>query len=121
MTKTKVTDHPIARLSFVVSRRGQKGRCFWSVAATGDYSHDCKIGEGLALEYLAYEEADEDGPGHLPQIVADMPRTLTGVEVGFLSIVAYAAGAGAWRARQIADYWRKAEAQRAAQKPRRAA
>jgi len=38
-------------------------------------------------------------------IVADMPRELTGVEVGFLTMVSYAAGAGAYRARQVAAYW----------------
>jgi len=72
-------------------------------ATTG---RDCKIGGALALEYLAMEEADTHGPGHLPKIVGDSSRApLTGVEVGFLTMVAYAARAGADRAREIAAYW----------------
>ncbi len=75
------------------------------VKSTGDYAADCVTGQRLALEYLAYEEADKGGPGYLPSIVADMPRKLTGIEVAFLGMVAYAAASGAWRARQISAYW----------------
>jgi hypothetical protein len=106
--------HPIAELSFVADRDGktlpkptgdQWPRCFWNVTPTGDYWRDCVIGRALGLEYLALEEADAGGPGHLSNIVADMPCALTGVEVGFLTMVAYAAGAGATRARAISAYW----------------
>jgi hypothetical protein len=106
--------HPIAELSFVADRDGttlprptddQSPCCFWNVTPTGDYGKDCEIGGRLALEYLALEEADIHWPGHLPKIVEDMPRQLTGVEVGFLVMVAYAAGAGADRARKIAAHW----------------
>jgi hypothetical protein len=104
----------IAGLSFVASRDGktlpkpigdQCGRCFWNVAATGDYTQDCDTGARLALEYLAFEEADVGTPGHLQWIVEDMPRTFTGVEVGFLQMVSFAAGAGAKEARRISAYW----------------
>jgi hypothetical protein len=108
-----VVDHPIARLSFVKtldrlheSPSGRSsGRCFWDVRPSGDYVADCVTGETLALEYLAYEEADT-GPGTiLALIVGDMPQKQTGVEVGFLIAVAYAASAGAQRAREVVAYW----------------
>ena len=71
---------------------------------------DDKLGHALALEYLAFEEADTHGPGHLPKIVADMPRSLTAIEIGFLTLVAYAASAGADRAREIVAYWEEQSA-----------
>jgi hypothetical protein len=107
--------HPdISRLSFVAARDGktlpkpkgnQLGRCFWHVKPSGDYGKDCVTGRALALEYLALEEEDTGGQGYLPLIVGDMPRALTGIEVGFLTMVSYAAGAGAQRARKINAYW----------------
>lgn len=119
--------HPFAALSFVADRdgktlpkprKGQTPRCFWHVKSTGDYSRDCDIGEALALEYLAFEEADVGGPGNLQMIVGDMPRQLTGVEIGFLIMVSYAAGAGAGHARQVSSYWDRCRAQT---KPKRSA
>jgi hypothetical protein len=110
-TKTKTG---IAGLSFVADRDGktlpkptgrQLPRCFWHVKPSGDLLSDDKIGQCLALEYLAFEESDKEGPGLLQHIVTDMPRDLTGVEISFLSLVAWAAGAGAERARQIVAYW----------------
>lgn len=102
-------------LSFVASRDGknlpkpkpgQHGRCWWNVTSTGDYNRDCEIGQRLAIEYLAFEEADKGGAGHLNLIVNDMPRPLTGVEHGFLIMVSFAAGAGANEARRIDAYWK---------------
>jgi len=104
----------IADLSFVASRGGkqfpqspddQSPSCFLYVAGTGDYVQDCKIGERLALEYLDFEEGNKPGNGHLQMIVDDMPHPLTGVEIGFLSMISYAAGAGAAEARRVAQYW----------------
>ena len=104
----------VAGLSFVASCDGktlpkpigdQCGRCFWNVTATGDYTQDCDTGVRLALEYLAFEEAAVESGGHLQMIVEDMPRALTGVEVGFLQMVSFAAGAGAKEARRISAYW----------------
>jgi hypothetical protein len=104
--------HDIADLSFVKSKA--KGRCFWHVRSTGDDCEDEKLGQRLALEYLAYEEADASGPGHLQMIVADMPRKLGPIEISFLALVSYAAGAGAGKARRVANYWQNCRTQRAA-------
>jgi hypothetical protein len=103
----------IGNLSFVASRDGKtlpkpKGhqlpRCFWNVAATGNIRQDDNLGHRLALEYLAFEEAD-DGGGHLQLIVGDMPHRLTMIEIAFLEMVSFAARAGAAEARRIAKYW----------------
>ncbi len=100
-------------LSFVTDRDGktlpkrkkkQLPRCFWNVMPTGDYGADCHIGFRLAMEYLRYEEASDDAP-ILNLIVNDMPRPLTGVEVGFLQIVGFAAPVGINRADRILRHW----------------
>lgn len=104
-----LADDPFGCLSFVAIRNVPRliaGRYWWHVKPTGDYGADCKTGEALALEYLAFEEKDESGAGHLQVIVGDMPRDLTGIEVGFLATVSCAAGAGAWKAREeVSAYW----------------
>ena len=111
MSKAKrVETRPnIAALSFVGERNkreaGKYPQHFWRVNRSGDYGADCELGERLALEYLAFQEANDQSS--LQHIVADMPRELTGVEIGFLTLVSFAAGAGADRARQIAAYWDK--------------
>lgn len=101
------------RPSFIKPAKRSKGSFakplhFWSVNATGDYHADCLHGRDLALEYLAYEAANRDGPCQLASIVADMPRPLTGVEVGFLELVGLQARAAPGRAALIADNWRRA-------------
>jgi hypothetical protein len=120
MKKSKPKKDGIANLSFVASRDGktlpkakgdQPGRCFWNVVATGDSRQDGNLGQRLALEYLAFEEADAGGGGHLQLIVGDMPRRLTMVEIGFLQMVSFAAGAGAFKARRIAKYWHEMSAE----------
>jgi hypothetical protein len=113
MSETPIPD--IGRLSFVATRDGkalpkpkrdQFPRCFWHVKPSGDYAADCATGRKLALEYLSFAEENTGGcPPSLPWIVRDMPRALTGIEVGFLTMVSYAAGAGAQRARQISADW----------------
>jgi hypothetical protein len=74
-----------------------------------NYDQDFKIGERLALEYLAFEEADKNGPGHLQMIVGDMPRPLTDIEIHFLILVSSAAGAA--EARRVAKSWQEVSAQ----------
>ncbi len=69
----------------------QSGLCCWQVQPTGDWSADCDIDSRLALEYL--EAGAESHAPSLQRIVADMPRGLTGVEVGFLSVIRAAATA----------------------------
>jgi hypothetical protein len=109
----QATEASAAAASGAASRSGSAIAGDAHVTATGDYGRDCKIGRALALEYLAMEEANPDGPGDLPKIVNDMPRPITGVEIGFFTFVAYAAGAGAHRAREIAAYWDEQSALRA--------
>jgi hypothetical protein len=109
-------DDPITRLSFVADRDGkalqkptgrQFPRCFWHVKSTGDLTADDLAGEKLALEYLAFEEANKGRAGYLPLIVGDMPRKLGPIEISFLAMVSYAASAGAQRARNVAAYWER--------------
>jgi hypothetical protein len=111
MTKEKAATAPIAKTRAKLSFAGAKlsfarNGSAWNVRPTGDYGKDCNTGHRLALEYLAFEEKDNGAHGgHLQGIVASMPRKLTGVEIGFLTLISLAAGAGAHRARQINDYW----------------
>jgi hypothetical protein len=92
------------------SEPGKYPRHFWRVKPTGDYGADCEIGTRLGLEYLAYQNSHE--ASCLQHIVEDMPRDLTGVEIGFLTIVAHAAVAGENRAEEIAAYWDRCDTER---------
>jgi hypothetical protein len=109
-------DDPIARLSFVALRdgrtlllpkEGEFPRCFWHVKPTGDHGADGRLGEQMALEYLAYEEANTKMPLFLQWIVADMPRKLGPIEVSFLTMVTYAARAGRRQAEEVSAYWKR--------------
>jgi hypothetical protein len=115
-TTTKLSqpaDDQLAKVSFFAIRDGKilakptaspLPRCFWNVRSTGDYGTDCRTGENLALEYLELQERGDSG-SYLQLIVADMPRKLTGVEVGFLTVVAHSAAAGANEGRRLVRYW----------------
>jgi hypothetical protein len=100
---SSATRPSVGDLSFVLSK--SKGRCFWHVPSTGDHRGDARLGERFALEYLALEEADKEGAGYLQLIVKDMPRKLGPTEIGFLTLVSYAAGGGANEARRVVAYW----------------
>jgi hypothetical protein len=115
------TGRPVSDLSFVTDTK--HGRFFWSVEPSGDYAPDGELGDRLALEYLAFEEATDHNlsPPLLPIIVRDMPRKHTGVEIAFLTLVCLAASAGANRARQVATYWERCRAAEAAKTKRRRA
>lgn len=83
----------------------QSPRCFWHVSPTGKWGDDCRTGEMLAVEYLKVQSG-KDAPGSFLQwIVEDMPRELTGVEVGFLTIVGHSAAAGAPYGYRLFQYW----------------
>jgi len=105
----------ISDLSFVhdmpKAKRGgtvkTKPRCFRHVRSTGDRRNDEELGYRFALEYLAHEEADFGGAGKLQLIVQDMPRKLGAMEIAFLTLISYAAGAGAHEARRVATYWER--------------
>ncbi len=104
-----MSGHDVLSLSFVSDRKkplkGRQPRNFWNVTPTGDYGKDCETGSQLALEWIAYEEANIGGPGILSKIVEDMPRELSGVEIGFLGMAGIAARAGAGEGRRVAAYW----------------
>ena len=95
-------------LSFVAVRpKGEVGRVprdFWRMKPTGNFDADVELGRRLGLEYLEMNpETTHDT--FLQWIVADMPRALTGVEIGFLEMVHVAARAGRWHARALAEWW----------------
>jgi hypothetical protein len=106
---------PSRGLSFVAFRDGNtlplpKGdelpRCFWHVKPTGDCWADEAAGDKLALEYLEFQAQ----PGEMPflqMIVRDMPRKLTGIEIGFLSTVAHAACSGVQSARNLVAHYER--------------
>lgn len=91
----------ITDLPFVVDRN--KRRSFWHVSPSGDYVKDCDLGNKFALKYLAYEHANKSAM--LGWIVRDMPKKHSGVEVGFLTLVALSAGASATHAKQVVAHW----------------
>ena len=97
------------------SRKHQTPRCFWHVKPTGDYGTDCITGEKYALAYLEYAAAlpVNIACGCLPSIVRDMPRNLSGIEVGFLSMIDFAAEAGKHEAMRVSAYWDEYRAKRA--------
>ena len=89
--------------------RNDRRRCFWAVTPTGDYGEDCRIGHRLAIEYLRFEREDQGGPGALQNIVRDMPREFTGIEIGFLSIIGRAARFGLPEAERLLAFWAAAD------------
>lgn len=108
-----------ASLPFVAPRhrprKGQLPRNFWSVKASGDYEIDCETGEAYALLFLA-AEAEANSGTMLEGVVSDMPRDadFTGLELGFITMIGFAAQAGAGRAREVSAYWARCEAERKA-------
>ncbi len=108
-SKTRRRVSPWERLSFIADRKkaglpeGRFPRCFWNVKPTGDYVEDCDTGQRLALEYLRFIAAGN--VPDLPAIVGDMPRPLTGIEVGFLSLVGSAAQTGFRPTLRLTQLW----------------
>ena len=100
----------ITTLPFVQDRDGT--RCFWAVEPTGDYTADCRTGQEYALLFLDYSARSEGG-AILQLIVPDMPKEQSGIEIGFLELVSFAAAAGLPRAVSIMDYWHRCEMERA--------
>lgn len=71
----------------------KQNRKFWNVQPNGDYGDECIIGKAHAFEYLQYSMMTN--ANHMTWIVKDMPRNLTGIEVGFLEIIGEYARTGA--------------------------
>jgi hypothetical protein len=76
-------------------RKGRNFRVFWNVRPSGDYVADCAVGQKLASEYLKWLHASFGSAVCLSWIVGDMPAEQSGLEVGFLCILAFAAAVGA--------------------------
>lgn len=67
------------------AKKGQPICCFWHVTPTHNYKADCKTGEQLADTYLDFISQYPDDADLLPEIISDMPKPMTGIEIGFLS------------------------------------
>ncbi len=118
IASTRAEKPDIKSLSFVRDylttslKKGQTRktfRCFWVVSPTGDYQDDCVQGEQMALEWLLYaKKCAKRGlaaDGGLLLVVKDMPPRIGGVEVGFFSIVGFAAAYGAWAGEALAKHF----------------
>lgn len=81
-------------------RAGVVGRIFWDVTPSGDYGEDCQTGRRFGRHALAYAVAnDRNTAVHQPilAMIADGPDR-SGIEIGFISYIAFQAmeGAPAW-------------------------
>lgn len=77
------------------------------MSPSGDYAVDCRTGEEYAVAYLRYRAIDKCTAPSLPSIVADQTRDLSGIEVGFLSMIDYASVHGLIAAERLLAYGRK--------------
>lgn len=102
----------VKTLSFVVDRKSvglppptgkQTPRCFWHVAPCGNYTKDLDVGVRLALEYLETHSEEGRPLAPLQWIVCDMPREMSGIEIGFLSVVGAAATADSTAGRRYVE------------------
>jgi len=114
--------HPLLGLPFIMDRRkGDRRRCFWHVSPTGDYTVDSETGARLAQQYLEFCDGMRPPLGW---IVEDMPRELTGIEIGFLRLVGLAASPYIARqvrerdAREMAEFAARGEAADDPNRPR---
>jgi hypothetical protein len=105
--------HPIESLPFVFDQapksRTNPKRSFWHVEPTGDFHKDCRKGSEFAFELLRYEQEEKSGTSFLAMIVRQMPRDLSGIEVGFLETIGYAAQFGLLQAERRTAYWKRSE------------
>lgn len=79
------------------------------MSPSGDYAVDCRTGEEYAVAYLRYRAIDKCTAPSLPSIVADQTRDLSGIEVGFLSMIDYAEVHGLIAAERLLAYWKEEE------------
>jgi hypothetical protein len=81
---------------YVAKATGAEGASvnFWTVAAAGDWATDCATGRGYAAALIAYLQESGNAP-IMPSVIAAMPRELTGIEIGFLTMVGVAAASPA--------------------------
>ena len=108
--RSRRASHPITTLPFVGDRSPDKpggispARDFWKVPEDGGE----RLGQDYGLAFLRYEAALDHNihPYILPWIVGDMPRKLSRIEVGFLTVIGIAAAAGLHDAERAVAYWR---------------
>lgn len=80
-------------LPFLIDCNDGGGRLWWHVEPSGDYGRDCDTGAGYAFAWLRHRQIERFST--LQRIVAAMPRgRLSGVEIGFLWVIEYAAAFG---------------------------
>jgi hypothetical protein len=89
------------------AQAGSKRRCFWAVQPTGDYNDDCRTGHQFGIEYVRFvaKQRSDGHTGVLLQIVMDMPREHSGVELGFFEIIDIAASRGLFEAERVFSIW----------------
>jgi hypothetical protein len=105
--RAKAAPDLIAELPFVKNLKHGQGRCWWHVSPA-DHDDSMK-GNHWALEYLRFEVGSEGFP-LLGWIVADMPRKLSQLEIGFLGIIGFAAREGLQEAERLVKYWEECRA-----------
>lgn len=98
-------NHPALTLPFVVDLReeGTPRRSFWSVKPTSDYLDDIRAGRLMAVEWLNLSKSGAFNAPPLAWVVREMPRDLTGVEIGFLALIGEVATSAAERGREAFD------------------
>jgi len=81
----------VTQLPFVTSYSANKAheRSFWDVTPSGDYTADCETGQSYGIDALHYMVSQKFTP-LLSMIVEAMPDSsrYSGLEVGFLSVIA---------------------------------
>lgn len=82
--EVKVTNLPFVK-DIKKTKKKEAYRSFWNVKPTDDYGVDCRTGGEYAIEYYQYRLMTGDGHSFLTWIISEMPKDLTGIEVGFLS------------------------------------
>lgn len=75
----------LRQLPFVTETK--EGLCLWAVEPTGDYSEDCATGRMMASLLLDHIQAT-NSPFLLGYVVKEMPKEMSGTEIGFFSEVA---------------------------------
>ena len=92
----------ISNLPFVKNHgKGEnKKLTFWNTKPNGNYGDECIIGKAYAQQTISYMEAEDLTPllGWIVLAIQEKPNH-SGIEVGFMSVIAQYAVFGAQKAR----------------------